>query len=208
MSAFPGRFLLGEVTKSADEKITSVNVLANFSWGNQILEKISVMSLDENSDVDLTVRHQRKSVIPMVIRSELSLECAVVGLFSDALDTDSVHKKPVLRIHRKLAPYKCIFAASSSDPTTAMELEQLAFYLTKQFRKSGISTACLPDCAKDTLPHQFQRNDEWGVPYTIVLTDNSLKSGIINLRNRDTTLMEEVHVSELSPYISQIFKNF
>lgn len=35
-----------------------------------------------------------------------------------------------------------------------MELEQLAFYLTKQFRKSGISTACLPDCAKDTLPHQ------------------------------------------------------
>lgn len=65
-------------------------------------------------------------------------------------------------------------------------------YLTKQLRSVGISTLLLPDMAKKSLESQFSRNDELGIPYTVVLNDASLKNGIVGLRSRDTTLKVSV----------------
>jgi len=72
------------------------------------------------------------------------------------------------------------------------ELSQLSLYLTKQLRNVGISTLLLPDVAKKSLESQFARNDELGIPYTVVLNDTSLKNGIVGLRSRDTTLKVSV----------------
>jgi DNA polymerase gamma 2 len=71
-------------------------------------------------------------------------------------------------------------------------------YLTKQLRGAGISTLLLPDMAKKSLESQFSRNDELGIPYTVVLNDASLKNGIVGLRSRDTTLKVSAgHTSSL-----------
>lgn len=74
------------------------------------------------------------------------------------------------------------------DASVGEELSQLAFYLAKQIRGKGISTLLLPDLAKKSLESQFLRNDELGIPYTVVINDSTLKNGIIGLRSRDTTL--------------------
>jgi len=34
----------------------------------------------------------------------------------------------------------------------------------------------------------FYRNDELGIPYTVVVEDSSIPSGIVHIRSRDTTL--------------------
>jgi DNA polymerase gamma 2 len=84
------------------------------------------------------------------------------------------------------------FALIRAAASVGEELSQLALYLTKQLRGVGISTLLLPDIAKKSLESQFSRNDELGVPYTVVLNDTSLKNGIIGLRSRDTTLKVSV----------------
>nr|CAD7430890.1 unnamed protein product [Timema monikensis] len=91
---------------------------------------------------------------------------------------------------------------------TSEELSQLATYLTRQLRKAGVSTLLLPDVAKRSQESQFLRNDEMGVPYTAVLNDNTLKTGILGLRSRETTLKEQVHVSELESHVGLLLRNY
>jgi DNA polymerase gamma 2 len=84
------------------------------------------------------------------------------------------------------------FALICAAASVGEELSQLALYLTKQLRSVGISTLLLPDMAKKSLESQYSRNDELGIPYTVVLNDASLKNGIVGLRSRDTTLKVSV----------------
>ena len=76
----------------------------------------------------------------------------------------------------------------STDASIGEELSQLSLYLTRQLQNVGISTLLLPDVAKKSQESQFSRNDELGIPYTVVLNDATLKNGILALRSRDTTL--------------------
>lgn len=51
-----------------------------------------------------------------------------------------------------------------------------------------MSSLLLPSASKLNLDIQYRQYDQLGVPYTVVLNENTLKNGIIQLRNRDTTL--------------------
>lgn len=48
--------------------------------------------------------------------------------------------------------------------------------------------------------------DNLGVPYALVVDDESVKSGLMKLRSRDTTLFETIHISDIPNYILSIFK--
>ena len=41
------------------------------------------------------------------------------------------------------------------------------------------------------------QQDEIGTPYTVTVQDSTLTNGIVTLRNRDTTLSEFLHISEI-----------
>lgn len=56
-----------------------------------------------------------------------------------------------------------------------------------------MSSLLLPSASKLNLDIQYQQYDQLGVPYTVVLNENSLKNGIIQLRNRDTTLKVRIN---------------
>ncbi|XP_049801370.1 DNA polymerase subunit gamma-2, mitochondrial [Schistocerca nitens] len=210
-SACPSRFVLSDVQNN--EKSQSVHIQANFPWGSQNVETLSYWT---TADQDLAIRtvfeakDGRKKVTPHIVESTLSVECAVFTFLCDAYDETAFAGLPreVMRFHRKLAPFKLSFSASASSSSAGEELNQLAVYLTKQTRDSGISTLLLPDLVKKSLESQFVRNDELGIPYTAVLNDTSLKNGIITLRNRDTTLKEQVHISKLREYMEKILKNY
>lgn len=45
------------------------------------------------------------------------------------------------------------------------------------------------------------RYDEMGVLFTVVVSDNTLENGLLQVRSRDTTIKETVHVSETTNYI-------
>lgn len=93
-----------------------------------------------------------------------------------------------LRLHRKLAPYKVSFAAVASTPNDERNMKDLALLLTKQIRKNSISVLLLDDMCKTPIDEQIMRNDALGIPYTIVMDEKTLKSGLLGIRSRDTTL--------------------
>lgn len=68
------------------------------------------------------------------------------------------------------------------------QLQQLAQYLGKQLRAKKISTLFLPSAHRDTLEVQWNRYDEMGIPYHLLLNEKTLRNGILHLRSRDTTL--------------------
>ncbi|XP_069692339.1 DNA polymerase subunit gamma-2, mitochondrial isoform X3 [Periplaneta americana] len=213
-SAFPGRFSLTDIHNGQDGQL--VEIKADFPWGSETVETIQYIGSKPFENIETTekelfeVRDGRKKVIPHVIESTVTLESTVLTYLCDAYDEPLFLGVPrnVMRFHRKLAPYKASFSASASSASTGEELSQLSLYLTKQLRIAGVSTLLLPDVAKKSLEAQFARNDELGIPYTIVLNDATLKNGIIGLRSRDTTLKEQVHVTDLKSYMEQLLKNY
>ncbi|XP_069692338.1 DNA polymerase subunit gamma-2, mitochondrial isoform X2 [Periplaneta americana] len=214
IKAFPGRFSLTDIHNGQDGQL--VEIKADFPWGSETVETIQYIGSKPFENIETTekelfeVRDGRKKVIPHVIESTVTLESTVLTYLCDAYDEPLFLGVPrnVMRFHRKLAPYKASFSASASSASTGEELSQLSLYLTKQLRIAGVSTLLLPDVAKKSLEAQFARNDELGIPYTIVLNDATLKNGIIGLRSRDTTLKEQVHVTDLKSYMEQLLKNY
>lgn len=68
------------------------------------------------------------------------------------------------------------------------ELQDLALYLCKLLKNQNIPTFLIPNSHKIDLDSLWKQFDEMGVPYNVYLNEESLKNGIILLRNRDTTL--------------------
>ncbi|KAK7788801.1 hypothetical protein R5R35_010912 [Gryllus longicercus] len=214
ISACPGRFTLTDV--HSQNSSSQVQILADFGWGKRVVETICLNTSGMFDSLDLDTRHifelkqGRKKIFPDILISSFSLENAVITFLCDAYDesTSMNLSREVMRFHRKIAPYKASFSISSSTTSTCSDLCELAEFLTKQLRSVGISTLLLPDASKKSLESQFVRNDEIGIPYTVVMNDSTLKNGIIALRSRDTTLKEQVHITELKKYMLQLYKNY
>lgn len=45
------------------------------------------------------------------------------------------------------------------------------------------------------------RYDEMGVLFTVLIGENTLENGLLQVRSRDTTIKETVHISETRNYI-------
>lgn len=91
-----------------------------------------------------------------------------------------------------------------------VEIHDLAKYITSLLRRANISTLNAPKCfvtGADALNGAVQEMDNIGVPYGIMLDENSLKSGLIKLRNRDTTISETIHLSDIPNYLLKIFQS-
>lgn len=42
-----------------------------------------------------------------------------------------------------------------------------------------------------------------GVLFTVLLSENTLENGLLQVRSRDTTIKETVHISESRSYVSR-----
>lgn len=58
-----------------------------------------------------------------------------------------------------------------------------------------------------SLQQKCSEMDAIGVPYELILDSDSLKTGFMKLRNRDSTLSETIHISYLNDYLPQIFQS-
>lgn len=204
----PGRYFLSDLTTKMinNQKTQSVRIKSKFNFGELGLESVDViplkaLALDNQSEFSLKDTRLHKRVIPAVIRSEICLETAVLGILMDAVE-DTRNSK--IGINRKIAPYQCsIFCLSE-------ELEDLATHLANVFRNSGISTLnlrkCYTNCAQ-MLQKELHQMDRIGVPYCIILEPDTLSTGLMKLRNRDTTISEVIHVTDVPDYLVRILNS-
>lgn len=102
------------------------------------------------------------------------------------------------------------FLINFSDASIANDLEDLEKYIKLLLEKSNISVFNLKEhtfCDKTALELKYIEMDAIGIPYGIILNEESLRTGLMKLRNRDTTLSETIHISYLNDYLPKIFQN-
>ncbi|XP_050346356.1 DNA polymerase subunit gamma-2, mitochondrial isoform X2 [Nymphalis io] len=175
---------------------SDVNIIANFKWGQQVVESISVNSNGSDTSPENTVKNTS------CLTCTMGLETAYVTLLLDGLSNAT--KEEYLRLHNKMAPYKMSFALDSDEPKVLSTLKDLAQLLFHKLKSKEIS-AWLPSF---TLPLQLQvkENLHLGVTYTAILNEKTLSDGIFHLLNSSTMLKEQVHVADFDSYATLLCK--
>nr|CAI5823090.1 unnamed protein product [Callosobruchus analis] len=212
ISASPGRYSLTDI-KTCENGSQNVEIRAKYPWGDQQIEKLVLncgvndLGLDSSH---LQFKEGRKTVQSHTVSSTINLPTMLLNFLCDGFDEPLFQGKPrtMLRFHRKLAPYLVSFAIYGANAASVSELSDLALYLSRQLRTHHISSLLLPSASKLSLETQYKQYDQLGAPYTAVLNENTLKDGILYLRSRDTTLKEQVHVTDLITYVEQLCKNY
>uniref|UniRef100_A0A1B0DKZ1 CUB domain-containing protein n=1 Tax=Phlebotomus papatasi TaxID=29031 RepID=A0A1B0DKZ1_PHLPP len=131
------------------------------------------------------------------------------GVLIDAIDSSDETES--LLLHRKIAPHQLAVFCCPADQGNLPDLQDLARLVTIGTRKVGISTLNLPKCStirQDEFFREISRMDQLGVPYSVILNDESLRSGLLKLRSRDTTLSETIHLTDIPRYLLKIYSSF
>ncbi|XP_068583159.1 DNA polymerase subunit gamma-2 isoform X3 [Cebidichthys violaceus] len=158
-----------------------VKIIYSFPWGQEPLE-----TLWSRGHSELLQTHKG-------VRSKLQLK-----------KQDSKQKllrRKVLKLHPVLAPVK---VALDIGRGATMELRQVCEGLLQEFMEAKIPA--WPGYL-ETLPTSMEqlnaKYDEMGVLFTVVIGENTLESGLLQVRSRDTTIRETKHISEIKNFLSR-----
>jgi len=209
-SPTPGRYYTTDI--QGEEEKQSTEIRAKYPTGEEIVEKIEVvndvhpaLTKDESKN---KFNHRRTP--SSYLTCEINAQQLVLNTISDAFEQLPYENsiRTTFRFHRKLAPYKIAFAVYGETAGLIGELNELAQYLCRKIRAKNITSLILPTNTDTTREELIHKHDLLGIPYTIIVNEGTLRTGILLLRSRDTTLKEEVHVKDLDNYIGLIFKNY
>ncbi|XP_029950532.1 DNA polymerase subunit gamma-2, mitochondrial [Salarias fasciatus] len=190
-----------------------VRIQYSFPWGPETLE-----TLWSRGDAELLHTHQGvrsklqcrdgKKSIPHVVSVTGNLDRGVMAFLSNSLQQlkreDSKQKllqRTVLKLHPVLTPVKVALNISRG---ATVELRQVCEGLLQEFQEAKISA--WPGYLETLPPSMEQLNakyDEMGVLFTVVISENTLESGLLQVRSRDTTIKETMHVSEIRKFLSR-----
>ncbi|EDS34703.1 mitochondrial DNA polymerase accessory subunit [Culex quinquefasciatus] len=147
-------------------------------------------------------RTSSKRIRPSMLRLRQCVEVATLQIVLDAFESGG---DASVRIHRKLTPFKCGIVCLSDNPALMPELRDLAKHLCNVLRKANLPVL---DCSKRnggrSLAKQLHHLDSIAVPYCLLLRDQCLQNGLFQLRSRNTTLSEMMHISDLPQYLLKI----
>jgi DNA polymerase gamma 2 len=189
-------------------KAQLTNLNYKFGFGDIDAEQISLITLaatPENDWLKLRDSDTGRKLTPAIIKSTMSSELAALLLLTDGVDSSNDH---ILHINRKLAPFQIFIYRHTSDDTVNQELQDLSQYVATILRKASIRTLNLPKFqfgGDKVMQKEIIAADKLGVPYIIVLNDDSLKNGLLKLRNRETRICETIHVTDVPNYLLKIF---
>ena len=81
------------------------------------------------------------------------------------------------------------------------DLTRLGTYVSHEIRSRNLSVyysnGLLKSFNDNAIETQIGYFDSIGIPMCLVLNADTLKTGMAKLRNRDTSITEEIHLSEL-----------
>ena len=127
----------------------------------------------------------------------------MLSVLCDAYDEEVVGQdkkgnpdvRTVLHLHPALAPFKCaILPLSKKEVLTGPALE-LYQELSKDFMCDYDETG--------SIGKRYRRQDEIGTPMCITVDFDTLETGVVTVRDRDTMEQDHVHVDELVAYIQK-----
>jgi len=148
-----------------------------------------------------------KSSLPHCIECISSIELAASAWLCDSFrerksvlttEKSTKRKKMVLQLHHQIAPYQvaiCRVSTSSSE-SYKHEIHHICTHLVIQLRQKGISVFDASEHGS-TLAAHFNRNDQFGIPYTVILNEDTLQEGTVSIRKRDTEVQMISHIASV-----------
>ncbi|XP_077044563.1 DNA polymerase subunit gamma-2 isoform X5 [Agelaius phoeniceus] len=108
----------------------------------------------------------------------------------------------VLKLHPCLAPLKVALDVGKG-PTT--ELRQVCQGLFNELTENGISVwPGYLETVHVSLEHLYTKYDEMSIPFMVLISDGTLENGVVQLRSRDTTMKEMMHISRLKDFLTKL----
>ncbi|KAK2528428.1 hypothetical protein Q9233_007399, partial [Columba guinea] len=190
------------------------NLNYRFPWGTETIETLKNLGDTElllmypGDNSKLLGRDGRKNVIPHVLSVSGNLDRGALAYLFDSLQLaenpltkkkDSQRK--VLKLHPCLAPLKVALDVGKG-PTT--EMRQVCQGLFNELSENKISVwPGYLETVHVSLEQLYSKYDEMSVLFTVLITDATLENGVVQLRSRDTTMKEMMHISRLKDFLSK-----
>ncbi|XP_029920204.1 DNA polymerase subunit gamma-2, mitochondrial [Myripristis murdjan] len=192
-----------------------VRILYSFPWGAEPLETLcnrgdaELLQAHKGVRTKLLCRDGRKSVVPHVVSVTGNMDRGVMAYLCNSLQQlkrveDSKHvlkQRKVLKLHPVLAPVK---VAVIMVRGATVEIRQVCEGLLQEFLEARISAwPGYLETMSTSVEQLYARYDEMGVLFVVVVSENTLESGLLQVRSRDTTIKETMHISEVKNFLAR-----
>lgn len=180
---------------------TDIEFLFPMGWGE-------LWGIADRTDYDLGVHMEHsgqdmryldpetnEKYLPYVIEPSLGLDRAILAFLCNAYTKEELEngdEREVLKIHPALAPMKATILPLIKK-IHAEEANSVYARLCKDF-------ACSYDEA-GSIGKRYRRSDAIGTPFCITIDDETLNSGMVTVRDRDTMEQTKMKVEEVASYI-------
>ena len=144
--------------------------------------------------------------VPYVIEPAVGVERAILAFLVDAYREEDaptasgkLEKRTVLRLDKRLAPYKVAILPLSKHP----DLSPVAERLAGDVRRRHVADF---DVA-GSIGRRYRRQDEVGTPYCVTVDFDTLVDNQVTVRDRDSMEQERIPMDGLSDYLSKRFED-
>jgi glycyl-tRNA synthetase len=129
--------------------------------------------------------------VPHVIEPAAGVGRSMMAFLLAAYDEDDVggEVRTVLRLHRRLAPYKVAVLPLSKKDTLLPTAREVLKRLQPHFMCDYDET--------QSIGRRYRRQDEAGTPFCVTIVFDSLEDRAVTIRDRDTLAQERVAIDEL-----------
>uniref|UniRef100_A0A8D0GCD1 DNA polymerase gamma 2, accessory subunit n=1 Tax=Sphenodon punctatus TaxID=8508 RepID=A0A8D0GCD1_SPHPU len=183
------------------------NLYYSFPWGKELIETLQNLGDNEllqmypEGRLKLLVRGRdgRKSVVPHILSVSSNLDHGVLAYLWDSLQLpdNSLARKKTLP--RKVTSFFC-FQISDN----ICFFLQVCRGLFSELLENGISVwPGYLETMQTSLEQLYTKYDEMSILFTIFVSDATLESGVVQLRSRDTTMKEMMHISRLKDFLTK-----
>nr|XP_046265538.1 DNA polymerase subunit gamma-2, mitochondrial [Scatophagus argus] len=211
----PSDFSSSDVPQEELEDAASrgVRIMYSFPWGQETLETVwsrgnaELLQALKGTRFKLQYKDARKSV-PHVVSVTGNMDRGVLAFLSNSFqqlkkdnNNQKLQQRKVLKLHPALAPVKVALDISRG---ATVELRQVCEGLLQEFLEAKISAWPGYLKAQPTKMEKLNaKYDEMGVLFTVMISENTLESGLLQVRSRDTTIKETMHISEIKNFLSR-----
>lgn len=179
----PGNVILTNPQKEQFKESVELSLkLHNYEVPLEMIEMVPFSALQGTSNIIFTMQ---------------LLDISVISFLLDGLA--HFNESETLTLHRRLSPYHIALFSRCTHP----DLLDLVKLVVMDCDKNGLSILNMINSDEQS----FRYVDQIGVPYSLVLDDRTFDSGLLELRNRSTTLCETIHLSDIPTYLVKIMQS-
>lgn len=204
--ASPGKYSISD--QKSESFFKYVNIVSSAEEPSMSIERLRLLSIKDCVKEKEVLNkflsrapNRKKETIPDVIETVLDLQVAALALLIDAVHLS----EECTNLHRRSAPYQLALLANGSSKDVIDLTKYIELLI--QATDSKIQILNESQSSKTSQAEHLKMCDKIGVPYTIIVDEESLNSGFLKLRNRNTTLSETIHLSDVTNYLIKIFSS-